>query len=111
MIIYRVEHISDHTGPYNGTGSIYMDHSDSNHPSMRQEFYAIYTSIDSAEWFFGFTSAEALSLWFEEYIQELHDAGNVIGMYECDTVIEGELQCVFKMHHATRIDEISILAA
>lgn len=101
MKAYRVEHLITGVGPYNNQFECDDDceicesdrhieetlkyahtTSDPNHPGWMQ--WADQTSVHMLA---GFQSIEELTVWFRRYLNDLHDQGYVIGVYESDTAM------------------------
>lgn len=103
MIAYRVEDLETSQGPYRRFVECYSDscavcfegdshiedtlrydhgYGDHDHPAW-PTFVSDITPLMLA----GFQSIEDLKVWFNDYLDALHEQGYVIGVYETDTAM------------------------
>lgn len=117
MIVYRVEN-KNGEGPYfnqfslDGPSlewgrSINSLHGDCpNHPAPSDDIKAEGFDRYSGEWYYGFTTMEALEKWFNTpeplKLEMLLAAGYLVRQFECEPedVKPGNIQCAFKRKKA-----------
>ena len=120
--VYRVEHRTDGSGPYNPRGAdaprmfrMAEEHQDENHPGPYEggEFDFPFDLRD--DHFFGFQSLDLLTAWFDGWLAKLDAAGYRVATYRvpADAVVLGRHQCVFERERAlskprrVRMDRLS----
>jgi hypothetical protein len=107
--VYRVEHRTDGSGPYNPRGAdaprmyrMAQEHQDPDHPGPYEgdEFPWGFDVQD--DHFFGFQSLDLLTAWFDGWLADLDRAGYRVATYKvpADAVVLGRHQCVFERDRA-----------
>ena len=117
MLVYRIEHKDNNIGPYWNDDSykrnnpaireMGIKHTNDNHPSMWNDCNQ-YKIKDVEAYHCAFISLNQLSVWFEGWLQIIHDNDYIIATYETDDYRIGTYQVVFNKSSATRIKEFSI---
>jgi hypothetical protein len=109
MLVYRVEHREDFSGPYNGSNPItkigwryYQKIAHvQKHPCPSRDFYSqqkLQNFIHDKDGIFGFENIDQLKKWFHGVRKLLHDNNYVIGVYEVENskdILLGYNQLIF----------------
>lgn len=118
MLVYRVEHDASGRGPYrlwSLHGSLVLNsyHTSSNGRGRFQSkrWERMIGTSKSEEYYFGFSSLACLLLWFDSCIEELHNAGCIIRVYNADKryIIQNFNQLVFNKEKAKIVETLDLL--
>lgn len=120
MRIYRVEHLLDGSGPYINTdpdvGRIIDAAISDRHPVPTEDgiFSDWAESFENQHYYYGFTSVESLTAWFDAHVLEaLFGHGFVISEYECTAtrVRVGRKHCAFDRAGAKLVEMLDTVPA
>lgn len=119
MLVYRVEHSEDGSGPFNSnTNGIKLvgeywgwrhRYIDDGHPSLWEDYRKL--PIEMSEWFCGCPSENMVWWWFGPIMKLLHEHKFVLRIYRATNFEVGDSskQVIFKRETATLITQRALV--